>query len=141
MNLAPSTVAGQNPELLYPVARGFVGTEAAIAFVEFIKRYEKNITAEDVLSGKVKAEEVDGLEASAKLALLDKLVDHAGENKLSAKETKALAAFVKGLGGEFLFNTWTKLSSCGHLENIRAMHKLIGKDVVKAVQAARSLSK
>ncbi len=141
MNLAPSTVAGQSPELLYPVARGFVGTEAAIAFVEFIKRYEKNITAEDVLSGKVKAEEVDGLEASAKLALLDKLVDHAGENKLSAKETKALAAFVKGLGGEFLFNTWTKLSSCGHLENIRAMHKLIGKDVVKAVQAARSLAK
>ena len=141
MNLAPTEIAGGNPELLYPVARGFVGTEAAIAFVDFVKNYERNISAEDVLSGTVKAEDVEATEASVKLALLDKLVDHATENKLTAKECKALAAFTKGLGGEFLFNTWTKLSSCGHMENIRAMHKLIGKDVVKAVQAARQLAK
>ena len=141
MGMTPSEVAGGSPELLYPVARGFVGTEAAIAFSEFVKNYERNITAEDVLTGKVKAEDVADLEASIKLTLLDKLVDHATENKLTAKECKALAAFTKGLGGEFLFNTWTKLSACGNMENIRAMHKLIGKDVVKAVQAARSLGK
>jgi hypothetical protein len=141
MGMAPASVAGGNPELLYPVARGFVGTEAAIAFVDFVKNYERNISAADVLAGKVKAEDVEAAEASVKLAILDKLVDHAKDEKLTAKECKALAAFVKGLGGEFLFNTWTKLSSCGHMENIRAMHKLIGADVVKAVQAARSLAK
>ncbi len=141
MTMAPEKIAGSNPELIYPVARGFVGTEAAIAFTEFVKNYEKNITAEDVFSGKVKAEDVIDIEASIKLALLDKIVDHATENKLTAKECKAFAAFTKGLGGEFLFNTWTKLSSCGHMENIRAMHKLIGKEVVKAVQASRQLAK
>lgn len=141
MNLAPSKVAGQSPELLYPVARGFVGTEAAIAFVEFIKRYEKNITAEDIFSGKVKAADVEDAEASVKLALLDKVVDHLKDNKLKSKEAKALGEFLLGLGGEYLFNSWTKISSCGNLENVRAMHKLIGKDVVKAVQAARSLAK
>jgi hypothetical protein len=141
MDLAPGKVAGSGPDLLYPVSRGFVGTEAAIAFTEFIKNYERNISAEDVLAGKCKAEDVKDVEASMKLSLLDKLVDYAKDNKLTAKECKALAAFTKGLGGEFLFNTWTKLSACGNMENIRAMHKLIGKDVVKAVQAARSLSK
>ena len=123
------------------MARGFVGTEAAIAFVEFVKRYEKNITAEDIFSGKVKAADVEDAEASLKLALLDKVVDHLKENKLKSKEAKALGEFLLGLGGEYLFNSWTKISSCGNLENVRAMHKLIGKDVVKAVQAARSLAK
>lgn len=141
MDMAPGKCAGTKPELLYPVARGFVGTEAAIAFTEFVKNYERNVTAEQVLAGDVTAEDLKDSEASIKLALLDKLVDYAKENKLKAKECKALAAFTKGLGGEFLFNTWTKLSACGNMENIRAMHKLIGKDVVKAVQAARSLNK
>jgi hypothetical protein len=141
MAMAPSETAGSQPELIYPVARGFVGTEAAIAFTEFVKNYERNITADDVLSGKVTAEDVGDYEASVKLALLDKIVDYATENKMTAKECKALAAFTKGLGGEFLFNTWTKLSSCNHMENIRAMHKLIGKEVVKAVQASRALAK
>ena len=141
MNLAPATVAGANPALLYPVARGFVGTEAAIAFQDFVKNYERNITAEDVYSGKVTADDVADIEASAKMAILDKLVDYAAANKLKAKECKALAAFTKGLGGEFLFNTWTKLSGCGNMENVRAMHKLIGADVVKAVRAAKELGK
>ena len=87
------------------------------------------------------ADELQDAEASVKMAVLDKVVAHATDNKLKAKECKALAAFVTGLGGEFLFNTWTKLSSCGNMDNIRAMHKLIGKDVVKAVQAARQLAK
>ena len=141
MAMAPASTAGSQPDLIYPVARGFVGTEAAIAFVDFVKNYERQISAEDVLAGKVKAEDLENLEASVKMSVLDKVVDYATENKLKAKECKALAAFTLGLGGEFLFNTWTKLSSCGHMENIRAMHKLIGKDVVKAVQAARQLAK
>ena len=141
MDLAPAKVAGSNPSLLYPVARGFVGTEAAIAFQDFVKNYERNISAEDVYSGKVTAEDVKDIEASTKMAILDKLVEYAKENKLKAKEAKALAAFCKGLGGEYLFNTWTKISSCGNMENVRAMHKLIGQDVVKAVRAAKELAK
>ena len=94
------------------MARGFVGTEAAIAFVDFVKNYERQISAEDVLSGKVTAEELEAAEASVKMAVLDKVVEYAKENKLKAKECKALAAFTLGLGGEYLFNTWTKLSSC-----------------------------
>ena len=141
MDMSPAKVAGTQPDLIYPVARGFVGTEAAIALVDFIKNYEVQISAEDVLSGKVKHEEIADCEAGVKLAILDKLVEHATENKLKAKECKALAAFTQGLGGEFLFQMWTKLSSCGNMDNIRAMHKLIGKEVVKVVQASRSLGK
>lgn len=141
MNMAPSKVAGEKPELIYPVARGFVGTEAAISFVDFVKNYERQITAADVLSGKLSAADTENLPASAIHAVLDKVVEYSKDNKLKAKECKALAAFTLGLGGEYLFNTWTKLSATQNLENIRAMHKLIGKEVVKAVQVARNLGK
>jgi len=138
-NMAPKKVAGTNPSLLYPIARGFVGTEAAIAFQDFVKNYERQVSAEDVLSGKVKADEFVDAEASAKLSVLDKVVEHCKENKWKAKEVKAIAAFGKGLGGEFLFQLWTKLSGTNNMDNIRALHKLIGADVVKAVQAARNV--
>ncbi len=140
-NLAPVNVAGTNPALLYPIARGFVGTEAAIAFQDFVKTYERQISAEMVLSGETTADDVIDSEASVKLAVLDKLVEHCKENKWSAKETKAVAKFGKGLGGEFLFQLWTKLSATNHMDNIRAMHKLIGQEVVKVVQASRNLAK
>ena len=138
--MAPAKVAGTNPALLYPVARGFIGTEAAIAFQDFVKNYERQISAEDVLKGKVKADEFVDAEASIKLSIIDKLVEHCKENKWKATETKAVAKFGKGLGGEFLFQLWTKLSATNHMENIRAMHKLIGADVVKVVQQSRSLA-
>lgn len=138
-SLAPATVAGTNPALLYPIARGFVGTEAAIAFQDFVKTYERQISAEMVLNGEVKAADIKDAEASVKLAVLDKLVAHCGENKWNAKEVKAVAKFGKALGGEFLFQLWTKISGSGNMENIRSMHKLIGADVVKVVQKSRSL--
>ena len=140
-DMAPVKVAGTNPALLYPIARGFVGTEAAIAFQDFVKTYERQISAEMVLRGETAANDIIDAEASVKLAVLDKLVTHCTENKWSVKETKAVAKFGKGLGGEFLFQLWTKLSATNQMDNIRAMHKLIGADVVKVVQQSRNLAK
>lgn len=140
MGLAPSQVAGSQPDLLYPVARGFVGTEAAIAFVDFVKKYELQVSAEDILEGRVKIDEFEGAEASQKLAVLDKVNDWLKENTLSAKQAKLLVEFAKGCGDEFLFQLWTKVSSCGNVKNLRALHKLIGKDVVALAQKARGLA-
>jgi len=138
-DLAPAKVAGTNPALLYPLSRGFVGTEAAIAFQDFVKTYERQISADMVLSGETTAGDIKDAEASVKLAVLDKLVNHCTENKWTAKDCKAVAKFGKGLGGEFLFELWTKISGSNNMENIRAMHKLIGAEVVKVVQKSRSL--
>ena len=56
MGMVPSELAGTRPDGLYATASGFVGTEAAIAYSEFIARYERVISAEDVLEGRVDAE-------------------------------------------------------------------------------------
>jgi hypothetical protein len=137
MGFAPAKICGTKPAVLYPTAMGFVGTEAAIAFTEFVKGYEKVITADDVLSGKV----VDGsdLNASEAAAILDKLAAHCKANKWGVKATKNAAAFAKSLTGEMMVQFWNKCSATQNLENIQKLHKLIGADVVRIVQASRNV--
>ena len=137
-NIAPADVAGTRPSLLYPMALGMVGAEAAIAFVNFVENYEMVVSAEDVLTGKVTAEDL-GDDASAKNTVIDKLAEHCKDNKWSMKEAKAVAAFGKALGGELMVQLWNQVSSSNNLPNIQKLHKLMGEEVVKVVQASRSV--
>jgi len=138
MGFAPSDIAGTVPPGFYAVSAGFVGTEAAISFTDFVKNYEKVISAEDVLTGRVVSG--DGLEASIVAGLIDKLAAHCKDNKWSTKEAGNVGKFAKSLTGEMLVQMWNRVSSTQQLENIQKLHKLVGKDVVKIVQASRAKS-
>jgi hypothetical protein len=140
MNLAPSDHSGSRPEGMYALAGGFVGTEAAIAFSEFVARYERVISAEDVLDGKIDEARVKDLQASEALSVLDKLVHHCEDNKWKKKQAKHIAAFVRARGGEQMVYFWNAMSKTQQLANIQVIHKEIGQDVVKIVREARGLS-
>jgi hypothetical protein len=86
-NIAPADVAGNRPALLYPIAMGMVGSEAAIAFTNFVENYEMVVSAEDVLTGKTKAEDL-GTDASAKNTVIDKLAEHCKDNKWKFDKTR-----------------------------------------------------
>jgi hypothetical protein len=136
MGYGPTEVSGSTPAGFYAIAAGFVGTEAAIAFTDFVKNYEKVISADDVLTGRV----TDGsdLEASTAAGLIDKLADHCKENEWKMAQAKNVAAFAESLTGELLVQCWNKMSSTQNLPNIQKLHKLIGQKVVKLVQASRN---
>jgi hypothetical protein len=139
MGLAPSEHAGEEtPTGLYAVAAGFVGTEAAIAFADHIKNYEKVISAEDILEGRVS--DATGIEASTIAGCIDKLADHCKDNAWNLKQAKNLATFAQTLTGEMLVQLWNKVSATQNLPNIQKIHKLFGGDVVKVVQASRAVS-
>ena len=140
MNIRPSEVAGSRPEGLYALSTGFVGTEAAIAFSEFIAKYERVISAEDVMTGKVTKDRAEDLQASEALAVIEKLVAHCTENEWKKKEAKHIATFVKRRGGEQMVYFWNAISKAQKLSNIQAIHKEIGQEVVKIVREARGLS-
>ncbi len=140
MNIRPSEVAGSRPEGLYALSTGFVGTEAAIAFSEFIAKYERVISAEDVMTGKVTKDRAEDLQASEALAVIEKLVAHCTENEWKKKEAKHIATFVKRRGGEQMVYFWNAISKSQKLHNIQAIHKEIGQEVVKIVREARGLS-
>ena len=118
---------------------GFVGTEAAIAFADFIKNYEKNVTAEDILNGEVTASDLEGSPASLMTGLIDKLENHSKDNKWTQKQVKAVAAFAQDLGGELLLQTFTAVQKSNNIDNLVKLNKIIGKEVVEIVNGARTV--
>jgi len=132
-------IAGKSlPNGFYPMLTGFVGTEAAIAFADFVKNYEKNITAEDILSGKVDAAAMADSPASLITGVIDKLERHSKDNKWTQKQVKAVAAFASSLGGELLLQTFTAVQKSNNIDNLVKLNKIIGKDVVSIVNGART---
>ena len=139
MGMAPSDLAGTGDSSIYALSTGFVGVEAAIAYSEFIKRYERVISADDVLNGNIDDARAKELQASEALGVLDKLVEHSKENKWNKKQGARVAAFVQARGGEQLVYFWNAISKTQKLENIQLLHKEIGAKVVEIVRAARGL--
>ena len=140
MGLVPSELAGTGAKGIYALSTGFVGTEASIAYSEFIKRYERVISAEDVLNGEINKKRCKELQASEALGVLDKLVEHSKENEWNKKQAKNVAAFAQTRGGEQLVYFWNAISKTQRLPNIQALHQEIGQEVVKIVREARGLS-
>ena len=139
--MSPAEIAGTNNPTVYAISQGFVGTEAAIAFVDFIKNYEIQISAEDVLEGKVSAEDLANLTAGTANSVVDKLETHCKENNWNDKQAKRVGEFATAAGGEMMVHLWNKISGAGNLKNVQKLHKVIGKAVVAAVQASRNVSK
>tara|TARA_B100000700_G_C14957892_1_gene814903 strand:- start:22 stop:1113 length:1092 start_codon:yes stop_codon:yes gene_type:complete len=138
MNLTPRKWSGKpNPPGMYATALGLVGTTAAIAFCNFVKDYEIQISAEDVLDGKVVFDEE--IEISILNSVIDKLGDHSKEEDWSKKQAKNFATFAKSLPGEMMVSAWNKITASQNLKNIQAIHKLMGQAVVAAVQTSRNL--
>lgn len=141
MKLAPAATAGHSNPLLYPVAQGFVGTEAAIALSEFVSKYEMVISAEDVLDrfndvqDRVKASTASGL-----ASVIEKLADHCKKNEWTVAQANNVAAFTGAITGELLVQLWNAVSASGNLPNIQKVHKKIGKRVVEAVKAGREVA-
>jgi hypothetical protein len=142
MQMAPSDCAGKDiPEGMYALLLGMVGVEAAIACTAFVKEYETQITADDVMDGKLKASDIKKVSNSQLNGVIDKLGASAGENDWTLKQCKNVEKFARAISGEMMVVLWNKISASGNIKNIQKMHKLLGQDIVKAVQASRNLDK
>jgi len=137
----PSGIAGSRPDGFYALCGGFVGTEASIAFTEFVAKYEKQISVEDVLTGKVENTEAKALKASESMAVLDKIVDHAEKNKWSEKEADNIVAFVKALPAEQMVHLWNAVMATKNMGPIKSLHSRIGDEIVSVIREARDLGK
>jgi uncharacterized protein YktA (UPF0223 family) len=123
----------ENPteEAFYNVALGFVGVPAAIAFTEFARTIDTQITGEDVVNrykkirhkvlNKTKQEQLNNAieKASEYIIKKEKITDAQGEN---------LREFMKDLPGELRISLWTKLTQYGidKLDLAKSVHKHLG---------------
>ena len=90
----------KNKPMIFALAYGFVGTEAAVAFAEFVSSYEKRYTVEDILNGKI-IPSVKTLDLNTICGLIEKLEDtKLIETGLDDSQSSNLAEFFALLGSE-----------------------------------------
>lgn len=135
----PIDLAGRDiPDGFYAVSLGFLGTEAAITFRDFVKNYELQISAEDILDRWSKnSEMVLKMGVDRHNGLIEKLVDHSRDNEWSVTQTKNACDFIRELSDELLVSFFNSIMDTNNVPNIRSVHKFIGMAVVEAVTAAQ----
>ena len=139
---APVNMAGNQsqPDGFYGLMTGFLGAETAISLNDFIKNYDSNISAEDVLDGwKSVKSRVTKLSDDRKNALIEKLVDHCSGNEWFVTQARNACSFVEDLSGEMLVSFFNAVMATNNVPNIRTVHGFIGMKVVEAVTSAEQV--
>lgn len=124
-----------NDELFYPVCLGFVGTEAAIKFVDYAKTVDSRFTGKDIVERY--ADVRHKVISKKKAELLNSAIEKAAEyvtklSRINDEQGKNLNSFMKDLPGELRISLWTKMTAAGvdKLELVKSIHKHLAKEVL-----------
>ena len=96
------------PEL-FSLAGSFVGFEAAVAFNDFVKNYERVITVDQLLAGE-REEAIEALDLNGHCALIEKLESSERCKELNQEENQNLANYFVGLPSEAAMKLWGVIS-------------------------------
>jgi len=112
--------------LFYAISTGLVGTESAIAFVDYVCNLDKYLSAEDILNtwSKVKTK-INKLGNEKYNILIEKIADHSVDNIWTAKQAKNIVAFMKLIPAELKIVLWSSIvdHENRNLKNIKMFHK------------------
>ena len=98
---------GDSP-LIYFIGDGYVGKEASIAFKNYLEKYERVVTVEDVLDSK---KDLSGLELNEANALIDKIADSDEfKDNMSDERSHNLAKFVYNISAELAMKAWERFT-------------------------------
>jgi hypothetical protein len=111
---------GATPEL-YTIVSAFVGMEAAVSFNDFVQNYNKQITVEDLLTGKV-LKNISKMEINQHNSLIEKLSDSGKlANLLTNEEMDNVAEYFVNIPSEVGMMLFTKITSASE-QNAVAFH-------------------
>ncbi len=108
--------------VLFHIANGFVGFEAAVTFNDFVKNYERQVTVEDIVDeGKVALTEKFGINDHN--ALVEKMeAKSIFAEDLTSLQINNLAAYFISLPSEVAMKLWTVVGQ-GANANVIALHQ------------------
>ena len=141
----PSDICGNSvPSGFYGLCTGFVGTEASIALVDFIQKYENQFSAEDILDFyDEKKDRLDSLTNDKVNGMIQKLADNAKKSDKcwTVEQAHNACQFVRKFSGEMQVSFFNKIMDCNNLDTIMRAHKIIGRDIVDLVNASDQVVK
>ena len=114
-------VEDHNPAIFH-LATGFVGFEAAVAFNDFVKNYDRQVTVEMILNeGKV--EKTNTFNINEHCALIEKMeASEVFKDHLTDGQCINLANYFVSLPSEAVMKLWQALGS-GNVDNVTKFHK------------------
>ena len=110
------------------IAQGLVGVEAGEAYWAFIKEYDRNITAEQLLDdyGTIRKRVRQGLSAEQIMSISEKLANHCQDNKWKKDQVKNLNNFMTDIDNEELvFALWNKLNGLSKVSKMGQVNGLL----------------
>ena len=158
-NALVQTCIAEQPDnpLFYPLCLGYVGTEATIAFHDYVKTIEAQVTGEEILNQYPQVKKKIERLGQEKLNIaIDKLADYILKNITTVNDTQGqnLKDFMEYLPAELRVAAWSKFTASGveKLELTKSIHKwCVGAilealsvpkaDIDKAVQPVKASSK
>ena len=120
-----------NAGIVYNLATGFVGFEAAVAFRDFVEKYEDQVSVEDILDKGLHTR-TKGFQIQQHVVLVDKILESGRcDKKLNKAEMQNLVDYFIDLPSEVaikLFDGLSKRLSKPMPANTLAMHKAFASD-------------
>jgi len=123
--------------LFYSLSLGLVGTEASIAWTDFVKNMDRQVSAEDVLDTWTTVKpRVIKLGNEKFNAIIEKLADHSSQNEWSVKQAKNATKFMSCLPAEMKIVLWSSISDHKKrsLKNLKLFHTYCKKQIIDSVQ-------
>lgn len=138
-----SECGGNTPAILYPLASGFIGVEAAASLKSFVDNYESVIGAKDILDGwnDDLKNRIEKSNTEARLALIEKIKVHCTENIWTTTQVHNLAKFFRVLTGEQKFALHTAVMSTSIVKNVAPYHTLVQAEIMPIIDAAVKAAK
>ena len=130
------------PEGFYSMCLGFVGVEPSSAFVSFVKKYELQFSAEDILERfNENQDKFKILTNDRANDLIDKIEYHAKnfDGPWTVDMAHNACQFVRLFSGEMQVNFFNKIMDCGNIETVMRVHKLIGGEIVKLINDSQEV--
>ena len=136
--MKPDDCAGSElPRLFYSMCTGFIGVETSIAFSDFVRNHQTKFFCEDVTKNwSHKKEQILKIGNDKKNDLIDQIVTYTKTNELNLDEISNITEFVKSCSDEMIVNFFNMIMETQNIDNIRKLHKTLGKLVTDIVNAS-----
>jgi len=120
--------AKQTLNSTYEVACAFIGFEAAVSFRDFVEKYERQVTVDDILAGRL--EKCKGWGINDHTAMADKLVATGMfKEELPLESLKAMSTYILTAPSEVIMKFWKDLSGLNVKNTVRIhpfmLHRLV----------------
>lgn len=140
-HMSPTSSCGkETPTGFYAMSLGFIGVEASIAFNDFIQNYERQYSAEAILNDWQENEKaILSLNNDKHNEMIKKITNHCSQNDWTVGQSSNACKFVGTLSGEMIVSFFNEVMETENLDNIRKVHKLMGRRVVDIVNASEKV--